>query len=87
MFFHPILSYIDPTTTSTLLYVLIGVGASLAYACRGLFYRVRDALLARGSGASSGALEMRNMLFFGAFHGSSRSEPSWERCQMLRSML
>ena len=51
----PLLSYIDPTTTSTLLYVLIGVGASAVYACRGLFYRVRDAILARGSGTSSGS--------------------------------
>ena len=38
------------------------------------------------SGASSGALEIRNMLLCGSLAGSSRSEPSWERCQMLRSM-
>ena len=39
------------------------------------------------SGASSGAFEIRNISFFGSFHGSSRSEPSCDRCQMLRSML
>ena len=39
-----VFSYIDPTTTSTLLYVLIGVGATLAFALRGVFYRLRDAL-------------------------------------------
>jgi len=44
------LAYIDPTTTSTLLYVLIGVAASVGYACRGLFYRVRDAFMASRTG-------------------------------------
>lgn len=40
-----LIAYIDPTTTSTLLYVLIGVAASVGYACRGFFYRVKDLFL------------------------------------------
>lgn len=38
-----ILSYIDPTATSALLYVLIGLGAAVFYSCREFFYRVVDA--------------------------------------------
>ena len=40
-----ILSYIDPTTTSTLLYVIIGVSATIGYACRGFFYKAKDFFL------------------------------------------
>ena len=45
-----LLAYIDPTTTSTLLYVLIGVAASVGYAFRGLFYRVKDLVLSSRAG-------------------------------------
>ena len=47
------LAYIDPTTTSTLLYVLIGVAASVGYACRGFFYRLRDVLLSSQTGKTA----------------------------------
>ena len=45
-----LLAYIDPTTTSTLLYVFIGVAASVGYACRGFFYKVRDLVLSSRTG-------------------------------------
>lgn len=45
-----VLSYIDPTTTSTLLYVIIGVAASVGYACRGLFYKIKDLFLSSKAG-------------------------------------
>ena len=45
-----ILSYIDPTTTSTLLYVIIGVAASVGYAFRGFFYKIKDLLLSSKTG-------------------------------------
>ena len=45
-----LIAYIDPTTTSTLLYVLIGVAASVGYACRGFFYKMKDMLLASKTG-------------------------------------
>ena len=47
------LAYIDPTTTSTLLYVLIGVAASVGYACRGFFYQLRDMLLSSKTGKTA----------------------------------
>lgn len=46
-------AYIDPTTTSTLLYVLIGVAASVGYACRGFFYQLRDVLLSSKTGKTA----------------------------------
>ena len=45
-----LIAYIDPTTTSTLLYVLIGVAASVGYACRGFFYKMKDLLLSSKTG-------------------------------------
>lgn len=45
-----LLAYIDPTTTSTLLYVVIGVAASVGYACRGFFYKIKDLLLSSKTG-------------------------------------
>lgn len=46
-------AYIDPATTSALLYVVVGAVASLVYACRGWFYRIRDLILSRSTGKSS----------------------------------
>jgi len=46
-----ILGYIDPTTTSTLLYVVIGVAASVGYAFRGFFYKLKDMFLSSRTGS------------------------------------
>ncbi len=43
-----ILLYIDPASTSALLYILIALVATLAFTLRGFFYRVRNFFLGRG---------------------------------------
>ena len=46
MNFH--LLYIDPASTSALLYILVALFATLIFALRGFFYRVRNLLLGKG---------------------------------------
>jgi hypothetical protein len=42
------LLYIDPASTSALLYIVVAVIATLAFTLRGFFYRVRNVILGRG---------------------------------------
>ena len=42
------LLYIDPASTSALLYILVALLATLVFALRGFFYRVRNLLLGKG---------------------------------------
>ena len=44
----PILLYIDPASTSALLYILIALIATLAYTLRGYFYRVKNFITGKG---------------------------------------
>lgn len=44
----PILLYIDPASTSALLYIIIAMAATLAFTLRGYFYRVKNMVLGRG---------------------------------------
>lgn len=48
-----ILLYIDPASTSALLYILIAVGATLAFALRGFFYKIKNFFLGKGFKASN----------------------------------
>ncbi len=43
-----ILLYIDPASTSALLYILIAIFATLAFALRGFFYKVKNLILGKG---------------------------------------
>lgn len=43
-----IISYIDPASTSALLYIVIAVVATLAYTLRGFFYKVKNLILGKG---------------------------------------
>ena len=43
-----ILLYIDPASTSALLYIIIAVVASLAFALRGFFYKIKNLFLGKG---------------------------------------
>ena len=43
-----IVSYIDPASTSALLYIIIAVAATLVYTLRGYFYRVKNLFLGKG---------------------------------------
>lgn len=45
---HNTLLYIDPASTSALLYIIIAVAASLAFALRGFFYKVKNLILGKG---------------------------------------
>jgi len=43
-----IIAYIDPASTSALLYIIIAVAATLAYALRGFFYKLKNLILGKG---------------------------------------
>ncbi|MCD4793738.1 MAG: CDP-glycerol glycerophosphotransferase family protein [Bacteroidales bacterium] len=43
-----ILLYIDPASTSALLYIIIAVAATLAFAFRGFFYKIKNFFLGKG---------------------------------------
>ena len=43
-----ILLYIDPASTSALLYIVIAIGATLAFALRGFFYKIKNLILGKG---------------------------------------
>jgi len=43
-----ILLYIDPASTSALLYIIIAIGATLAFALRGFFYKIKNLILGKG---------------------------------------
>ena len=45
---YNILLYIDPASTSALLYIIIAVAASLAFALRGFFYKMKNLILGKG---------------------------------------
>lgn len=40
--------YIDPASTSALLYIIIALAATLAFALRGFFYKVKNVILGKG---------------------------------------
>ena len=44
----PILLYIDPASTSALLYIIIALVATLAFALRGFFYKMKNLFLGKG---------------------------------------
>ncbi len=43
-----ILLYIDPASTSALLYIIIAIAATLAFALRGFFYRIKNLIFGKG---------------------------------------
>lgn len=43
-----VLLYIDPASTSALLYIVIAVAATLGFAFRGFFYKIKNLLLGKG---------------------------------------
>jgi len=44
----PVLLYIDPASTSALLYIVIAIGATLAFTLRGFFYKIKNLILGKG---------------------------------------
>ena len=48
-----ILLYIDPASTSALLYIIIAIGATMAFALRGFFYKIKNFILGKGFKSSS----------------------------------
>lgn len=42
------LLYIDPASTSALLYIIIAIAATLAFALRGFFYKIKNFILGKG---------------------------------------
>ncbi len=48
-----ILLYIDPASTSALLYIIIAIGATLAFALKGFFYKIKNLFLGKGFKSSS----------------------------------
>ncbi len=47
-----ILLYIDPASTSALLYIVIAITATLVFALRGFFYKIKNLILGKGFKAS-----------------------------------
>ena len=47
------LLYIDPASTSALLYIIIALAATLAFALRGFFYKIKNLILGKGFKSSS----------------------------------
>ncbi|MBN2668913.1 MAG: CDP-glycerol glycerophosphotransferase family protein [Bacteroidales bacterium] len=45
---NQVLLYIDPASTSALLYIVIAIAATVAFALRGFFYRIKNFILGKG---------------------------------------
>jgi len=45
--------YIDPASTSALLYIIIALAASIAFALRGFFYKTKNLILGKGFKANN----------------------------------
>lgn len=58
-----IISYIDPASTSALLYIIIAVVATLAYTLRGFFYKLKNLILGKGF-VSSKDFENTDIIFY-----------------------
>ena len=43
-----ILLYIDPASTSAILYIIVAISATLAFALRGFFYKIKSFVLGKG---------------------------------------
>ena len=59
----PELLYIDPASTSALLYIIIAMVATLAFTLRGFFYRVKNMILGRGF-VSTSELDGIDIIFY-----------------------
>ena len=58
-----ILLYIDPASTSALLYIIIAIAATLGFALRGFFYKVKNLILGKGF-VSSNDFEDIDIIFY-----------------------
>ena len=57
------LLYIDPASTSALLYIIIAIAATLAFALRGFFYKIKNLVLGKGF-KSSNDFENIDIIFY-----------------------
>lgn len=58
-----ILLYIDPASTSALLYIIIAIAATLGFALRGFFYKVKNLFLGKGF-VNSNDFENIDIIFY-----------------------
>ncbi len=58
-----ILLYIDPASTSALLYILIALVATIGFALRGFFYRVKNFIFGKGF-VNSNDFEGTDIIFY-----------------------
>lgn len=58
-----ILLYIDPASTSALLYIIIAIAATLGFALRGFFYKVKNLILGKGF-VNSNDFEHIDIIFY-----------------------
>ena len=59
----PIILYIDPASTSALLYIIIAIAATLGFALRGFFYKVKNLILGKGF-VNSNDFEHIDIIFY-----------------------
>ena len=58
-----VILYIDPASTSALLYILVAIAATLGFALRGFFYKVKNLVLGKGF-VSSNDFEHIDIIFY-----------------------